>query len=99
MIVGWKYRTTFENTYDSFDKISKFQKEAGADWVNHLITTGGDYASNGTYMFVARFNSMEVLGRCMDHIWGKSDYMKITAEYHSKIKIIKNFNARVLKIR
>jgi len=203
MIVGWKYRTTFENAYDSFDKISKFQKEAGADWVNHLITTGGDngsfatfvgfenmqaygkmddmwnapdskmdeimapnisksegvetysmnllvgniegdqdntvystwifecddqeavkdsheldwkfykeggctginihtmnggdYASNGIYMFVARFNSMEELGGCIDHMWGKSDYMKNTADYHSKIKIIKNFNARVLK--
>ena len=203
MIVGWKYRTTFENAHDSFDKIAKFQKEAGADWVNTSITTGadngsfitvvgfenmqaygkmddmwnapnskmdemmasnlsksegvetysmnmlvgniegdqdssvystwifecddqgavkdsheldwkfykeggctgidihtmngGDYASNGTYMFVARFNSMEELGGCMDHMWGKSDYMKSTAEYHSKIKIIKNFNARVLK--
>ena len=44
MIVGWKYRTTFENAYDSFDKISKFQKEAGADWVITSITTGGDMA-------------------------------------------------------
>ena len=42
MIVGWKYRTTFENAHDSFDKISKFQKEAGADWVITSITTGGD---------------------------------------------------------
>ena len=26
MIVAWKYRTSFENAYDSFEKISKFQK-------------------------------------------------------------------------
>ena len=203
MIVGWKYRTTFENAHDSFDKIAKFQKEAGADWVITSITTGGDngsfitavgfenmqaygkmddmwnapdskmdemmaanlsksegietysmntlvgniegdqpntvfanwifecddqqavkdsheldwkyykeggcsgidihqmkggdYASNGAYMFVARFNSMEQLGSCMDHMWSKSDYMKSSADYHSKIKIIKNFNARVLR--
>ena len=24
MIVAWKYRTSFENAYDSFEKISKF---------------------------------------------------------------------------
>ena len=48
-------------------------------------------------MFVARFNSMEQLGNCMDHMWNKSDYMKNSADYHSKIKIIKNFNARILR--
>ena len=52
MIVGWKYRTTFENAHDSFDKIAKFQKEAGADWVITSITTGGD---NGSFITAVGF--------------------------------------------
>ena len=86
-----------EAVKDSHELDWKFYKEGGCTGIDIHTMNGGDYASNGTYMFVARFNSMEELGGCMDHMWGKSDYMKSTAEYHSKIKIIKNFNARVLK--
>ena len=52
MIVGWNYRTTFENAHDSFDKIAKFQKEAGADWIITSITTGGD---NGSFITAVGF--------------------------------------------
>jgi hypothetical protein len=202
MIVAWKYRTNFENAYDSFGKISKFHKDAGADWINMFITTGadngsfitavgfenmkaygkmddmwnapdsemdkimannlsdthlietynlnlmagniegdqspevfsnfifecddvqavrdsheadwkyyqdggctgidihrisgGDYASNNTFMFCARFKSMEDLGANWDRM-GESSYGKDLSDYHSKIKIIKNFNGRSLK--
>ena len=202
MIVAWKYRTSFENAYESFEKISKFHKSAGADWINMYITTGadngsfltavgfenmkaygkmddmwnapdsgmdkmmadnlsqtqlvetvnltkmvgnidedqspevfsnfifecddvqavrdsheidwkyykeggctgidihrmsgGDYSSNNIFMFCARFKTMEDLGANWDHM-GQTSYGKDLADYHSKIKIIKNFNARSLK--
>ena len=58
--------------------------------------SGGDYASNNIFMFCARFKSMEDLGANWDHM-GQTSYGKDLADYHSKIKIIKNFNARSLK--
>ena len=58
--------------------------------------SGGDYASNNTFMFCARFKSMEDLGANWDKM-GESSYGKDLAGYHSKIKIIKNFNGRSLK--
>ena len=69
MIVGWKYRTTFENAYDSFDKIAKFQKEAGADWVITSITTGGD---NGSFITAVGFENMQAYGK-MDDMWNASN--------------------------
>ena len=203
MIVAWKYRTSFENAHDSFEKMSKFQKDAGAEWINMFITTGadngsfitaigfenmqaygkmddmwnapnsgmdqlmaknlnqidlietynlnmlegniegdhpqsvfsnwlfecedqaavkeshgldwnfhkdfgctgidihqivgGEFASNNKYMFVARFNSMEDLGACYDSMRSEKSYGESLASYHSKIKIFKNFNGRMLK--
>ena len=73
---------------DSHELDWKYYKEGGCSGIDIHQMNGGDYASNGTYMFVARFNSMEQLGSCMDHMWSKSDYMKSSADYHSKIKII-----------
>ena len=205
MIVAWKYRTSFDNAYQSFEKLTKFHKSAGADWMNMFITTGadnasfitavgfesmkaygkmddmwnspdsgmdkmmadnlsdthlietytlnmmvgnmeegeehtnnavysnfifecddadavkdshehdwkyykeggctgidihringGDYASNNTFWFSARFKSMEDLGANWDRM-GETSYGKDLAEYHSKIKILKNFNGRSLK--
>ena len=69
MIVGWKYRTTFENAHDSFDKIAKFQKEAGADWVITSITTGGD---NGSFITAVGFENMQAYGK-MDDMWNAPD--------------------------
>ena len=74
---------------ESHENDWKYYKEGGCTGIDIHQMNGGDYASNGTYMFVARFNSMEQLGGCMDHMWNKSDYMKSSADYHSKIKIIK----------
>jgi hypothetical protein len=69
MIVAWKYRTNFENAYDSFGKISKFHKDAGADWINMFITTGAD---NGSFITAVGFENMKAYGK-MDDMWNAPD--------------------------
>ena len=81
---------------DSHEADWKYYKDGGCTGIDIHRISGGDYASNNTFMFCARFKSMEDLGANWDKM-GESSYGKDLSDYHSKIKIIKNFNGRSLK--
>ena len=81
---------------DSHELDWKYYKDGGCTGIDIHRISGGDYASNNTFMFCARFKSMEDLGANWDKM-GESSYGKDLSDYHSKIKIIKNFNGRSLK--
>ena len=90
MIVAWKYRTNFENAYDSFGKISKFHKDAGADWINMFITTGAD---NGSFITAVGFENMKAYGK-MDDMWNAPDsgMDKMMADNLSQTQLVETVN-------
>ena len=56
MIVLWNFRTNFANAYDLYNKASKFQKSAGAEWINLTVVTG---AENGSFQMAAGFKNVQ----------------------------------------
>tara|TARA_B100000989_G_C19406020_1_gene412136 strand:+ start:241 stop:867 length:627 start_codon:yes stop_codon:yes gene_type:complete len=69
MIVLWKFRTNFANAYDLYNKASKFQKSAGAEWINLTVVTG---AENGSFQMAAGFKNVQAYGK-MDDMWNASN--------------------------
>ena len=69
MIVLWKFRTNFANAYDLYNKASKFQKSAGAEWINLTVVTG---AENGSFQMAAGFKYVQAYGK-MDDMWNASN--------------------------
>ena len=52
---------------------------------------------NDQYLFSARFDSMQELGKCMDANMNSEDYWKSQKEYYSNLKIHLNYNSRVIR--
>tara|TARA_B100001093_G_scaffold168822_1_gene161461 strand:+ start:85 stop:705 length:621 start_codon:yes stop_codon:yes gene_type:complete len=52
---------------------------------------------NDQYLFSARFDSMQALGKCMDTNMNSEDYWKSQKDYYSNLKIHLNYNSRVIR--
>jgi|TARA_X000000950_G_scaffold15936_1_gene17345 hypothetical protein len=52
---------------------------------------------NNQYLFLARFNSMQELGKCMDVNYSSPDYWSSHKDYYKDLNIRLNFNSRVIK--
>ena len=52
---------------------------------------------NNQYLFAARFNSMQELGKCMDASQNSPDYWASHKDYYANLNIHLNYNARVIR--
>ena len=52
---------------------------------------------NNQYLFAARFNSMQELGKCMDANQNSPDYWESHKDYYANLTIHLNYNARVIR--
>ena len=52
---------------------------------------------NNQYLFAARFNSMQELGKCMDANQNSPDYWASHKDYYANLNIHLNYNARVIR--
>ena len=82
---------------DSFEIDWKHYNSNGCTGLNIMSTSGADYPRPNQYVFAARFDSMTQLGKHFDKTMENSNYWNEIKDYHSKIRIIKNYNLRMLK--
>tara|TARA_B100000989_G_scaffold294838_1_gene274669 strand:- start:280 stop:912 length:633 start_codon:yes stop_codon:yes gene_type:complete len=82
---------------DSFEIDWKHYNSNGCTGLNIMSTSGADYPRPNQYVFAARFDSMTQLGKHFDKTMENNNYWNEIRDYHSKIKIIKNYNLRMLK--